>query len=277
MLTPLGEMPVVDAHAHVFPDRLFGAIWRYFEENYWHVEYKYNGDQVAGFFDVVGVEHFTTLNYAHRPNISAEMNAFTRDFCDRHPNAIPIGTVHPGDDDLSGVAETALTSYDLEGFKFQLLVTDFYITDERLTPVYDLVEREDKVLVFHAGTGPAANRYVGVRHFEKWLERYPDIRTQVAHLGCFEYAEFFALLDDHPNLVLDSAMILVDHDLFPSRFTLPHDALLEHEDQLLFGSDFPNIPYPYEESFKHLFSLGFPRKFYEKFMCENARRFYGLA
>ena len=70
--------------------------------------------------------------------------------------------MHPGDTDLLNVAETALTSYDLLGFKFQLLLTDFFITDPRLTPVYDLVRREDKILVFHAGTGPAANHYVGV-------------------------------------------------------------------------------------------------------------------
>lgn len=276
MKIPWGEMDAIDAHTHVFPERLFDAIWAYFEKNYWHINYKLYGDAIARFFEERGFERFTTLNYAHKPNISREMNAFTREFCDAHPRAIPFGTVHPGDKDLMAIAENALTSFGFLGFKFQLLVTDFFIHDPRLGDFYDLVRREDAILVIHGGTGPAANDYVGVKHFQKWLEKYPDLRVQVPHLGCFEYGEFFALLDLYPNLMLDTAMILVDHNLFPSRFDLDVEILLEYEDRILFGSDFPNIPYAFEESFKYLFSMAFPRSFYEKVFSRNARTFYGL-
>ncbi|GAB4310041.1 MAG: amidohydrolase family protein [Promethearchaeota archaeon] len=270
----LGGVAPVDAHAHVFPPRLFEAIWDYFDRHYWRVKYRLNASQVADFYDAAGFAGFTTFNYAHKPGISAKMNQFTHDFCRKHPSAIPFGTVHPGDPDPAGVAEEALSSYGFVGLKFQLLVTDFPAHDPRLFPVYDVVRREDAVLAFHAGTGPLPNRHVGVRHFRKFLERYPDLRVQVAHLGCYEYSEFFALLDKYHDLYLDSAMILVDHDLFPSGFDLGIEALLDHQDRLLFGSDFPNLPYSFEESYRHVLSLGLPQGFLRRFFRLNADAFY---
>jgi hypothetical protein len=274
--TPFGEIEAIDSHTHVFPDALFDHIWRYFEAHYWPVNYKLYGPQIAEFYETMGFSHYTTLNYAHKENISDGMNQFTMEYHRQFPQSIPLGTVHPGDSNLLNDAETALTSYSLKGFKFQLLVTNFYIYDPRLIPVYDLVKREDKVLVFHAGTGPAANRYVGFRHFQKFIEKYLDIRVQVAHLGSFEYKPFLDLLKVYPNLYFDTAMILVNHNLFPSNFDLPYEALIENEDRILFGSDFPNIPYDFSESYRFLFSLNFPKSFYEKIFALNAKRFYDL-
>lgn len=267
---------MVDAHVHVFPDAMFDAIWRYFEQNYWSIHYKLHGTGVATFLEQAGVTAFPTLNYAHKPNISREMNAFTREFCQQHPRAIPFGTVHPGDKDLLAVAETCLTADDFTGLKFQILVTDFYPDDPRLDPVYRLVQREDKIVVIHVGTGPAANKYVGARHFKRLLAKFPELRVQVPHLGCYEYQAFFDLVDAYPNLYLDTAMILVDHALFPSDIGLPDQVLVDHADRLLFGSDFPNIPYPYEKSYSRLLALDLPRDFYEALFYKNARAFYDL-
>ncbi len=269
-------MPVIDAHAHIFPPPLFDAIWRFFESNYWRINYKLYGPQIAQFYRDQGFAGFTMLNYAHKPDLSPMMNEYTHNFHKQYPESIPFGTLHPGDKDLMENAEIALTAYNLLGFKFQLLVTDFYIHDDRLLPVYDLIRREDKVVVFHAGTGPVANRYVGIRHFRKFADRYGDLRVQIAHLGSYEYEQFFALLDHHPTYYLDTAMMLVDHNLFPSDFPLGIEALLKHEDQILFGSDFPHIPYDFVESWKTLFSLNLPKPFYEKLMYKNARKLYRL-
>ena len=276
MQTPLGDMPAIDAHAHIFPDRLFEAIWHYFDQQYWQVKYKLYSPDIAAFYREQGFAGFTTLYYAHKPNISASMNEYARNFHEQFPESIPFGTVHPGDKDLLDVAEVALTSYNLLGFKFQLLVTDFYIYDPRLFPVYDLVRREDKILVFHAGTAPGANHFVGMKRFRKFAEQYGDLRVQIAHMGGYEYADSFAILDTHPTFYLDTAMIFVDENVFPSMYDLDYQLLVDHEDQILFGSDFPNIPYDFAESWKFLFSLNLPKTFYEKIMYRNARQFYRL-
>ncbi len=55
------------------------------------------------------------------------------------------------------------------GFKLQLLVQGFYAFDERLFDLYELVIENNKRILFHAGTGPVGNRYVGVTNFRKLL------------------------------------------------------------------------------------------------------------
>lgn len=243
MPVDLERMPKIDAHTHIFPEKIFDAIWTYFEHNYWQINYRYYAPQIDNFYKQHSFERYTTLNYAHKPDISAFMNLFTAEFCKTHSRAIPLGTIHPGDKNLENIAETALTSLGMLGFKFQLLVTDFYAYDDRLKPVYDLAKKEDKILVFHAGTGPIANNFVGIKPFIKFLDRYPDLRIQIAHFGCFEYEKFFELLKTHPNLMFDSAMIMIDPTVLmdklnpkivvdqsvPANWNFDYHLLLEYE------------------------------------------------
>jgi predicted TIM-barrel fold metal-dependent hydrolase len=268
------NVPIIDAHTHIFPPRLFDRIWEYFEQHYWHVNYKMYADRIARFYRDAGFGGFTTLCYAHKPNIAKGMNEFIADFAHKTPEAIPFGTVHPGDENLLKDAEYALGSLNLQGFKFQLMVTDFFIDDPRLMPVYELVRKMDKILVVHAGNGPLSTPYVGVQHFKRLMQRFPDLRIQVAHFGCFEYGEFFGLLQQYPHMYMDSAMILVDHTLFPSRFDLDISILSRYEDRIMFGSDFPNIPYAFEVSWKFFLTLGLDKNLLEKFFYRNALLLY---
>jgi predicted TIM-barrel fold metal-dependent hydrolase len=128
------------------------------------------------------------------------------------------------------------------------------------------------------GTAPYRNDYVGYKHFLKFLEKYPDMIIIVAHMGAFEYKKFLSLLDKHENLYLDTTMIYIPGNIFPERKSkrpTPED-LLSYQDRILFGTDFPNIPYEYERSTKGLLEFELPRKFYEKIFYENARKLFEL-
>ncbi len=92
--TPFGEMEAIDAHTHIFPDTLFDHIWQYFEAHYWPVNYKWYAPEITAFYDQLGFSHFTTLNYAHKPDISDSMNQFIFKFHQEFPQSIPFGTVH---------------------------------------------------------------------------------------------------------------------------------------------------------------------------------------
>ena len=43
---PASLPPVVDAHVHLFPDRVFEAIWRWFEQYGWPIRYKLHTPEV---------------------------------------------------------------------------------------------------------------------------------------------------------------------------------------------------------------------------------------
>ena len=100
----------------------------------------------------------------------------------------------------------------------------------------------------------------------------------VAHMGAFEYNKFLNLLDKYENLYLDTTMIYIPNNIFRERKTkrpTPED-LLHYQDRILFGSDFPNIPYEYQNSTRGLLDFELPRNFYEKVFFYNAKRIFDV-
>ncbi len=269
-----------DAHVHAFPNKLFKAIWDFFEDNYWRIEYKYFADEIVDFMARSGCAGFTCLNYAHKPSISRELNTWTHQFASEHENVVPFGTIHPGDPYFENELDRALhpRQLDLKGLKLQLLVTDFDPGIRRLDIMYETLVQHGKILVMHAGTGPGANEHVGIRKIRPVLERYPNLKVQFPHLGCFEFKEFFDLAGDFPSVYFDTAMILVQHGLFDDGFkdTLLLDDMLRIKNRIMFGSDFPNIPYSYQKAVESIERLPVGDDVKRAIYFDNAVRFYGL-
>ena len=137
---------------------------------------------------------------------------------------------------------------------------------------------QGKWICFHAGTAPYRNKYVGYKNFVKFLHRYPDMKLIIAHMGAFEYKKFLHLLDKHENLYLDTTMIYIPDNIFPERKSKQPkpEELISYQDRILFGSDFPNIPYDYQLSTKGLLEFDLSRSFYENIFVNNAKRLFSI-
>ncbi len=75
-------------------------------------------------------------------------------------------------------------------------------------------------------------------------------------MGAPEYAEFMALVEDHENTRLDTTMVFTT--FFDAEAPYPDELLprlADLGDRVLFGSDFPTIPYPYLEPLDGLVRL----------------------
>ena len=272
------DFKYIDSHTHFFPPQIFEAVWKFFEQRGWSVKYKLSSDKLVHFLKNQKVEAFTTYNYAHKASIADSINEWTNAFVKQHDNAIPFGCVWPEDQDRVDYVRKILDDYNFKGIKIQLLVQDFYPNDERMSGVYDLILDRGKIINFHVGTAPYRNQHVGYNHFVKFLENYPDMTVIVAHMGAFEYKKFLNLLDKHENLYLDTTMIYIPGNIFPERKSKrpkPED-LLSYQDRILFGTDYPNIPYEYERSTKGLLEFDLPKKFYENIFYENAKRLFDI-
>ncbi|MEX2683192.1 MAG: amidohydrolase family protein [Candidatus Sigynarchaeota archaeon] len=271
---------IIDAHVHGFPDRMFDAVWAFFIKNYWPIKYKLHAGEIYQFLKSRGVIHHTVLNYAHKPGISRDMNTWTHDFGTTHPAALCFGTIHPDDPYFIEELDHALSpaQLDLRGLKLQLLVTDFDPGIRALDPMYEALVRHGKILVMHSGTGPAANAHVGIAKLRPVIERYPKLRIQVPHMGSYEYKDFFDLAKEFHGVYFDTAMIFIKHRLFRDNYgtAFTNQDLLEIQDRIMFGSDFPNIPYDYDLAIKSITSLDVSDDVKEKILWRNAVRFYGL-
>ncbi len=282
MMPPEG-FRYIDAHTHLHPDWLFRAIRRWFaEHSHWELTYPTEPEWVAEFLRKHGVERFVFFSYAHKPGIAREINRWLRDTSRWLPDGIPLATVHAGDDDPLAVVDEALTTYGFRGLKLHIQVQRFPPDDPRLFPIYECLVALDRVLVIHV-TGvvgaPAAADYVGVERFVRVLERFPDLRASICHMGAPETSACLELLGTYPNLYLDTTMAMSASGLRNLGYEpvpVARELILRWQDRLIFGSDFPNLPYDYEEERRWAWERDLPLDVCRKIFNLNARRFLGL-
>lgn len=271
---------MIDVHVHLHPPRLGDAIRRHFTERGWPLPHPFDPASVAGTLKAHGVERFCFFSYAHRPGMARAVNEWIAGAARDLPGAVPLGTIHADDPDCVAVAEHALGVLGLGGFKIHCSVQRLAPDDGRLFPVYERVARAGKVLVLHAGTMPYGDPHTGARRVEAVMARFPELRVCVAHLGQFEVGEFAAMTERYPHLYLDTAMALT---LLATPYVgavpadVPTELLLRHQDRILFGSDFPLTPYPYEEELRWLETRRLPADVARKILATNAARWLGLS
>jgi predicted TIM-barrel fold metal-dependent hydrolase len=109
------------------------------------------------------------------------------------------------------------------------------------------------------------------------LAEHPDLVLVVAHMGMPEYAEFAALAARYDRVHLDTTMAFTD--FVEQMVPCPPQVIESYGrlgDRVLFGSDFPNIPYPYAHQLAALERLGLGDDWLRKVLHDNAARLFEL-
>jgi len=263
--------PLVDFHVHLFPDRLFDAIRRQFVTDYgWNILHPLYWRGCIAHLRERGVGSVVYSNYAHRKDIARGLNDWNLNILAELPDLYCFAAFHPDDKDGLAMAADLLDHPRILGFKLQLLVQRFYPDDERLFPLYELVMAKGKRLLFHVGTGPVGNAFVGIAPFRRLLARYPDLPAIVAHMGSLEYEAFGEILVDHPGIYMDTAFSFLPQ--LGSMFDLGNDFLEMNRERILYGSDFPNILFPREDEIDTLLGLDLSQSFYDAVFRDNGLR-----
>ena len=280
-MEPPAGFRYIDAHTHLHPPRLFAAIRRWFDE---HTDWSLRGpsepDEVVAALRAAAVDRFAFFSYAHRPEMSRDLNRWIRDTAARYPDGIPLGTVHAGDEDPGAVVDEACGTWGLAGLKVHVQVQRFYPDDPGMLPVYERLVALDRVLIIHVGTAPHTNEFTGLARFERVLERSPRLRASICHMGAFETRLAFQLLDRYPHLHLDTTMAMSPATLAYTGIdpaVVRDGDLIRYAGRILFGSDFPNLPYPYEAERTGLWARNLPLDVYRRIFYENARAFFRLS
>ncbi|MBI1944548.1 MAG: amidohydrolase [Deltaproteobacteria bacterium] len=278
------DLPLlVDAHVHVFPDRLFDAVWRWFDRFGWPIRYKLYADQVVAHLTSRGVRDVVLLHYAHRPGLARSMNAFVAELAARH-GVTAVGTVFPGEPDQQAIVEEAF-ALGLRGLKLHCHVQGVPVDDARLFPVYAACAERSLPVVVHAGREPRpsgeglaslpADPHVicGAERTARVLRAFPTLKLCVPHLGADEYPDYRELVLRHDNLWLDTTMMLAGY--FDAGDPWP--VVRARPDRVLYGSDFPNLPYAWDREARALAAARLPDGDLERLCAGNARTLFGLA
>lgn len=193
------------------------------------------------------------------------------------PECLHSATFYPepgvGEQVAAGIAA------GVEIFKVHTQVGEFLLDDPALGPAWEAIEAAAVPVVIHVGSGPVGNAFTGPEHLQRLLRAYPDLRVVVAHLGAPEYAAFLDLAETYEHTRLDTTMVFTDFFVpFPEDL-VPRLAGLG--DKILYGSDFPNLPYDYSEQFRGLARLlgrapGLDETWLKKVCWENAAGLFAV-
>lgn len=270
---------VIDAHVHLFPDRVFDAIWRWFDQYGWPIRYKLHTPDVIRFALARGVGRIVALCYSHKPGMARALNAYMAEVVKNEPRVTGLATVFPGEPDAKAILEEAFAA-GLAGVKMHCHVQCFGLDDPALAPIYETCILHDKPILIHAGREPSASGYKcdvhELCHSDRTaavLRSYPKLRLGIPHLGIDEVAAYGKLLERHDNLWLDTTMALADF--------FPDDAacfrLVEaRPDRIMYGSDFPNIPYAWDRELRRIGGKSLPDATLAAILRDTAANFYGL-
>jgi predicted TIM-barrel fold metal-dependent hydrolase len=274
----VSAFPSIDAHVHLHPEPLARAIERWFVDHDWIAAHSFDPAAVADTLRARGVRRFCFFSYAHKPGMSRELNRWLSRQAVQWSDAIALGTLHPDDPDLDDIAREATGDLGLRGFKFHHSVQRFHVDDPRLFGVYERAEEAGHVFMLHVGTMPYRDPFTGIERFARLMARFPRLRVCVAHMGAFQSAECLALLPRYPHLYVDTTMTMSPH---ATPFTgadpdaVSNTDLLRHQDRVLFGSDFPLIPYDYDEERRWAWERGLDERVRRKIFHDNALAFFG--
>ena len=94
---------VVDAHVHLFPDRVFDAMYAWFAAHGWPVRHQLTAPAIVDFLLGRGVGRIVALHYAHRPGLARSLNTFMADLVRTRPRVTGVATVFPGEPEAGAI------------------------------------------------------------------------------------------------------------------------------------------------------------------------------
>lgn len=269
---------VVDAHVHLFPDFLFAPVWQWFEKFGWPVRYQLSSEDIIEFLLSHGIGHIVALHYAHKAGLARELNAYMADICRSHPQVTGMATVYPGEKDAAAILEQAFQN-GLSGVKLHCHVQCFDMNDRSMHAIYQACSVHRKPLIMHVGREPKSPAYAcdpydlcRADKLEPVLKEYPQLRVCVPHLGADEFEPYRRLIEKYDNLWLDTTMMLAEY--LPLDF-LP-DLAKFRSDRLMYGTDFPNLPYAWDREIRRLARQNLSPDALAKILGQNAVEFYQI-
>jgi len=286
-LADLGLRGIVDAHVHFLPDRVMAKVWAYFDRaaahygQEWPVRYRTSEPERIATLHQLGVRAFAPLVYPHKPGMGRWLTEWALEFAARTPAAVPTATLFPEPD----VAEYlgAAVAAGARVVKVHVQVGGFDPRDPLLTPAWGLLAEAGVPAIVHCGNGPIPGAYTGLDVFAEVLAAHPQLTVVLAHAGLPDFSGALQLVHRHKHVHIDTTMVGVP---FSQRTApLPPDwpaRLADVTDRVVFGTDFPNIPYDYFEQVRAVTDwaaaddhLGAP--FLRAVLHDNPARLLGLS
>lgn len=258
-------MKIIDFHTHVYPEKIAQKATENVI-NFYDLK-EGLGDKIGTsevlikYGKTTGIENFVILPVALKAGTVRHVNEAALHELQNHKELYSFGTVHVDMENILDEVEFIKNS-GLKGVKIHPDTQMFNMDDERLFPMYDLLQDIDLPMMIHCGD-PRYD-YSHPRRLKRILDEFPRLTVIGAHLGGWMlFDEAMALLKDTDCFV----------DICSSHMFMPEGKIIEYingygADRVLFGSDFP-LWDPCKEA-EYFMELDIPYVDKEKIAYKNA-------
>jgi hypothetical protein len=277
----LGLPGLVDVHVHFMPDRVLRKVWSYFDAagpltgREWPIVYKWDESRRLEHLRAMGVRAFPSLVYAHKPGMAEWLNGWAREFAAEHDDVIATATMFP-EPTVASYVEAAIQA-GVKVFKVHVQVGNFDPRDPQLDGAWGLLAEAAVPVVVHAGSGPTPGRFTGPGPIGEVLERHPSLVMIAAHMGMPEHRRFLGFAERYANVRVDTTMCFTDFTESGFLAERLGPRLADLQDRVLFGTDYPNIPYVYAHQVEALARLDLGDDWMRSVLWGNGAALFGIA
>jgi predicted TIM-barrel fold metal-dependent hydrolase len=278
-------MPVIDAHAHIYPSKIAAKAVRAVSDFYTMAESEtgMRGDGTPeGLLQVTKgspITHFIVHSVATTARSVTSINDFLAQQQRLHPEFIAFGTMHQDFPNKEAEVERAL-AMGLHGFKLHPDTQRVNMDDPRLMEFYEIIAGRVPVVI-HCGDYRFG--YSTPERLKHVLRSFPNLVVDAAHFAGWSIFDraFDSLHEDDARDLARSERLFVDSSSTVAWTGSRHLAELVNlwgVDHVMFGSDFPMWD-PVEELQNEI--LGQPEGTFtsdelDKLLYKNAMRFCGM-
>lgn len=226
-------MQIIDFHTHIYPDAIAGKAADSIRQFY-----QIDGCGLDGTVNLLlrhgeeaGISRYVVLPVGLKPDHVSQINDFILSQTKLHSEFIGFGTLHAAMPNLLEETQRIL-DIGLRGVKMHPDFQRFNIDDERLYPVYEILQ--DKApLVLHMGdTRYNFSHPIRLRHI---LEQFPKLTVVAAHFGGYSMQETaYEILKDRDCYFDITSSIVFMQEGSAEKYIRAYGP-----DRMVFGTDFP--------------------------------------
>ena len=224
---------IIDAHAHIFPDKICNAAVKGISDFYKHpVPHDGTPKTLISLGKNSGITRFLVHSVATVPKQVKHINDFLIDTVKNNPDSfIGFMAMHPDYSDIQGEIDRGISA-GMKGIKLHPDFQQFCIDDPGAYPIYEAAQGRIPIL-FH--TGDTRFQYSKPERLLKIIKDFPKLQVIGAHFG--GWSEWNSAAE-----ILSGEQIWVDSS--STSFWVPPERIKElinayGTEHVLFGSDYP--------------------------------------
>lgn len=226
-------MKLIDIHTHIYPPRIAGKAAANIRKFYQLDTKELDGtvETLLERGDQAGIDRFVVLPVAMLPDQARHVNEFILEQVAKQPRFLGFGSIHAGTKNITEEVQFVMDN-GLRGLKMHPDSQVFNIDDDRLFPVYEMIQGKLPVLLH---MGDPRYDYSHPARLCRVLENFPRLQVIAAHFGGYGmYETAYELLHDKDCVFdISSSMMFMENGI-AEKFINLYGA-----ERMAFGTDYP--------------------------------------